>query len=45
MTPAVQSSFDVAYWFFDRALNENEYIQPQKLHRLMFLAPAYFAVA
>ena len=42
---AVESSFDVAYWFVDRALNENEYIQPQKLHRLMFLAQAYFAVA
>jgi uncharacterized phage-associated protein len=42
---AVESSFDVAYWFIDRALNDNEYIQPQKLHRLMFLAQAYFAVA
>ncbi len=42
---AVQSSFDVAYWFVDRALNDNEYIQPQKLHRLMFLSQAYFAVA
>ena len=42
---AVESSFDVAYWFVDRALNDNEYIQPQKLHRLMFLAQAYFAVA
>ena len=46
MAPAaVQSSFDVAYWFVDRALNDNEYIQPQKLHRLMFLSQAYFAVA
>ena len=43
--PAVESSFDVAYWFIDRALNENEYLQPQKLHRLMFLSQAYFAVA
>jgi uncharacterized phage-associated protein len=43
--PAVESSFDVAYWFVDRALDENEYLQPQKLHRLMFLAQAYFAVA
>lgn len=42
---AVESSFDIAYWFADRALNENEYIQPQKLHRLMFLSQAYFAVA
>jgi uncharacterized phage-associated protein len=42
---AVESSFDVAYWFVDRALNDNEYIQPQKLHRLMFLSQAYVAVA
>jgi len=42
---AVDSSFDVAYWFVDRALNDDEYIQPQKLHRLMFLSQAYFAVA
>jgi uncharacterized phage-associated protein len=41
----VESSFDVAYWFIDRALSDNEYLQPQKLHRLMFLAQAYFAVA
>ena len=46
MAPAaVDSSFDVAYWFIDRALNENEYIQPQKMHRLMYLSQAYFAVA
>jgi uncharacterized phage-associated protein len=42
---AVESSFDVAYWFIDRALNDSEYIQPQKLHRLLYLAQAYFAVA
>ena len=42
---AVESAFDIAYWFVDRALNENEYIQPQKMHRLMYLAQAYFAVA
>jgi uncharacterized phage-associated protein len=43
--PAVPSSFDVAYWFIDRALDDNEYLQPQKMHRLMYLAQAYFAVA
>jgi uncharacterized phage-associated protein len=42
---AVESSFDVAYWFIDRALDDNEYLQPQKLHRLLFLSQAYFAVA
>ncbi|HXP95183.1 MAG TPA: hypothetical protein VN809_00625 [Telmatospirillum sp.] len=44
-SPAAPSSFDVAYWFIDRALDDDEYLQPQKLHRLMFLAQAYFAVA
>ena len=43
--PAVRSAFDIAFWFSDTALNDNEYLQPQKLHRLMFLAQAYFAVA
>ena len=42
---AVDSSFDVAFWFLDRALDEQEYLQPQKMHRLMYLAQAYFAVA
>lgn len=42
---AVKSCFDVAFWFSDKALNENEYIQPQKLHRLIFLAQAYYSVA
>ncbi|PKU21436.1 hypothetical protein CWS72_26810 [Telmatospirillum siberiense] len=44
-SPAAPSSFDIAYWFIDRALDDNEYLQPQKLHRLMYLAQAYFAVA
>ena len=43
--PATPSSFDVAYWFIERALNEGEYLQPQKLHRVMFLSQAYYAVA
>lgn len=45
MTFAVKSCLDVVIWFTDRALNDREYIQPQKLHRLMFLAQAYFSVA
>ena len=44
-TPAVESSFDAANWFIDRARNDGEYLQPQKLHRLLFLAQAYYAVA
>ena len=42
---AVKSCFDVVLWFSDKALNENEYIQPQKLHRLIFLAQSYYSVA
>lgn len=45
MAFAVKSSLDVAFWFMDRALNDQEYIQPQKLHRLLFLAQAYYSVA
>jgi uncharacterized phage-associated protein len=43
--PAVDSCFDVAYWLLDRALDDGEYLQPPKLHHLMFLAQAYFASA
>ncbi len=42
---AVESVFDVAQWFVERALNDGEYLQPRKLHPLMFLAQAYYAVA
>ena len=45
MKIAVRSSLDVALWLSDRALGEGEYIQPQKLHRLMYLAHAYFSLA
>jgi len=45
MTFASNSSFDIAFWFADQALNENEYLQPQKMHRLMYLAQAYYAIA
>jgi uncharacterized phage-associated protein len=41
---AVDSSFEIAFWFLDRAVEDGEYLQPQKLHRLMYLAQAYFAV-
>ena len=44
MPAAVESVFDVAFWFVDTALNSNEYLQPQKLHRLLFLAQGYYAV-
>lgn len=45
MPAAVDSAFDVAFYFADMALHENEYLQPQKLHRLLFLAQACYAVA
>ncbi|MFQ5765827.1 MAG: type II toxin-antitoxin system antitoxin SocA domain-containing protein, partial [Rhodospirillales bacterium] len=46
MMPAdVDNAFDIAFWFADTALNENEYLQPQKLQRLMFIAQAYYTVA
>jgi uncharacterized phage-associated protein len=45
MPAAVQSAFDVAFWFTDQALNSNEYLQPQKLQRLLFLAQCYYSVA
>lgn len=45
MPAATESGFEVAFWFLDHALNHNEYLQPQKLHRLLFLAQAYYAVA
>jgi uncharacterized phage-associated protein len=41
---AVSSCFEVACWFLDRAVGDGEYLQPQKLHRLMYLAQAYFGV-
>ena len=44
MTFAVNSTFDVAIWFADQALNENEYLQPLKMHRLLYLAQAFYAI-
>ncbi len=45
MPAQVDTAIDVAFWFSDQALDCNEYLQPQKLHRLLFLSQAYFAVA
>ncbi|CAA7618154.1 type II toxin-antitoxin system antitoxin SocA domain-containing protein [Magnetospirillum sp. UT-4] len=45
MAFAVKSCLDVVIWLTDRALNDREYLQPQKLHRLLFLAQAYYSVA
>ena len=41
MPADVSNAFDVAFWFADTALNENEYLQPQKLQRLeLFRRPS-----
>ena len=45
MPAAVDSVFDIAFWFSDRALNDNEYLQPVKLQYLLYLSQSYFAVA
>jgi len=43
--PLTDSAFDAAFWLLDRALDDNEYLNPRKLHRLLYLAQAYFAVS
>lgn len=43
--PACDSAFDVAFHLLDRALEDGEYLQPQKLQRLLYLAQAYWAAA
>lgn len=45
MPADVKTAFDIAFWFADTALNENEYMQPQKLQRLLFISQAYYSVA
>ncbi|SCA54955.1 Uncharacterized phage-associated protein [Candidatus Terasakiella magnetica] len=45
MAAAVETMYDVAAWFMDHALNDNEYLQPMKMHRLLFLSQSYFALA
>ena len=42
--PVCDSAFDVAFWLIDRALEDGEYLQPQKMQRLMYLAQAYWGV-
>jgi uncharacterized phage-associated protein len=44
MPAAANSAFDIAFKFADNALDKNEYLQPQKLQRLMFLAQCAYAV-
>jgi uncharacterized phage-associated protein len=44
MPAAAKSAFDIAFNFADKALDKNEYLQPQKLQRLMFLAQCAYTV-
>ena len=41
--PPVDSVFDAAEWFLDKALNDGEYLQPMKMQYLMFLSQGYYA--
>jgi len=45
MPADINNAFDIAFWFLDTAEAQHEYLQPQKLQRLMFIAQAYYAVA
>ncbi len=45
MSTAVDSAFDIAFWFLDMAERSFEHMQPQKLQRLLFLSQAYYGVA
>ena len=44
MSAEVNSAFDIAFYFRDKAATDNIYLQPQKLHGLLFLAQAYYFV-
>ena len=41
---AIEAALDVALWFQDRARQENEHLQAQKLQRLMFVAHGKYAL-
>jgi uncharacterized phage-associated protein len=45
MPADLNNAFDVSVFFDDMALKGEAYLQPQKLHRLLFLSQAYYAVA
>ena len=41
--PATNSSLDVAYWFINRAEQDNAYLENEKLQHLLFLAQKEYA--
>ena len=45
MIPAATTSYDIAFWFLDRARKEDSYLQPRALQCLLFLAQAHYAAA
>jgi len=45
MPADANNAFDVAFFFSDTALSENEHLQPQKLQRLLYLAQGYYGIA
>ncbi|MCP4395621.1 MAG: hypothetical protein GY804_15340 [Alphaproteobacteria bacterium] len=44
MAPAVDSAFDVANWFIDKAIENKESLESGKLHVLLYLSQSYYAV-
>jgi len=40
MRAILDAAFTAAFWFADKALSRNDYLQPRKLRRLLFLARA-----
>ena len=45
MPAKVNSAFDIAFYFTNKAARDNSYLQPQKLQSLLYLAQAYFCIA
>lgn len=43
--PVCDSAFDVCFWLINRALEDGEYLQPQKIQRLLYLSQAYYGAA
>ena len=40
----VESCFEVAFWLLDRATDDGEYLQSQKMNRILYLAYAYYGI-
>lgn len=42
--PAADSAIDIAYWFFNHAEDNGWYLENEKVHHLLFLAQAHYAL-